>query len=153
MGEFKEYASIVTNSTNFLKSSTQLRRGVRCLLLKEYLPLSPRERSELAPSPSYSFLYLGIRYLVLVVVHEPRTKYVAIVPRRLLNSATRKSHSSMKRTRVVHVAPWMTAVIHCVPASTLDDVHEPRTSVLSSSPCSCTVPKIRLTKEKDTRDE
>lgn len=81
----------------------------------------------------------GHSLLLLVVVRRPGTKYVAIVPRRPLNSATRKSHSSMKRTRVVHVAPWMAAVIHRVFASTLDGVHDPWTSVLTT-PRSCIRP-------------
>jgi len=46
MGEFEEYASIVTNSTNLLKSRSCARgQNVERLPLAEYLPLNPRGHS------------------------------------------------------------------------------------------------------------
>jgi len=84
--------------------------GIQVLFLLLLLPLS-LSRS----------LYFRASAAVRVVVHGTVARVRrAIVPRRLLNSATRKSHSSMKRTRNRSCGPrgWP-YVIHCVTASTL----------------------------------
>lgn len=81
--KLEEYASIVTNSTDLLKSRFRARagRGIRCILLAEYLPLRPFRRTFGTSFPFFVFSPIFEHsLLVLVAVHGGQVRRDCAMP-------------------------------------------------------------------------